>query len=98
MEEDTKEAEAKEKKKEEELEEKKRDKEEEEEEKLVKRKLLFGYKEPKYYSQRMSRYCNVKLYTVQCCTVHLQYSTVHCQIYTIHNTLYSTVQYSALKS
>ena len=55
MEDDQKEIQEKEKEKERELEEKKKEKEEQKEIELMRRKSLFGYTEPVYYSKRMSR-------------------------------------------
>ena len=55
VEDDQKEIQDKEKEKERELEEKKKEKEEEKEVELMRRKRLFGYSEPVYYSKKMTR-------------------------------------------
>ena len=55
VEKDQNEVTAKEKEKEWIKEEKKKEKEEKEEAELTKRKLLFGYSQPRYYSERMTR-------------------------------------------
>ena len=55
VEDDQKEIQEKEKVKEREQEEKKKEKEEEKEIELMRRKRLFGYSEPVYYSKKMSR-------------------------------------------
>ena len=47
---------AKEKEKEKKAEEKKMEKEEQETNNLMQRKLLFGYKQPMYYSARINRF------------------------------------------
>ena len=56
VEDDQKEIQEKEKEKETKLEQKKREKEEEKEVELMRRKRLFGYSEPVYYSKKMSRW------------------------------------------
>ena len=56
VEDDQKEIQDKEKEKERELEEKKKEKEEEKEVELMRRKRLFGYSEPVYYSKKMTRW------------------------------------------
>ena len=56
MDDDQKKVEAKEKEKEVREDERKRDKEESEKDLLQQRKMLFGHKEPKYYSRRMIRF------------------------------------------
>ena len=55
VEDDQKEIQEKEKEKETKLEQRKREKEEEKEVELMRRKRLFGYSGPVYYSKKMSR-------------------------------------------
>ena len=61
VEDDQKEIQEKEKVKEREQEEKKKEKEEEKEIELMRRKRLFGYSEPVYYSKKMSRSSSLAL-------------------------------------
>merc|ERR1712037_1033953 len=61
VEDDQKEIQDKEKEKERELEEKKKEKEEEKEVELMRRKRLFGYSEPVYYSKKMTRLVDKEL-------------------------------------
>lgn len=61
VEDDQKEIQEKEKEKEREQEEKKKEKEEEKEIELMRRKRLFGYSEPVYYSKKMSRSSSLAL-------------------------------------